>query len=211
VQSVTQRKRKDGSLLDVEVYGIPVVLSGKQIGTLGLYHDVSDLVRYRTAAMAEVAQAVTETTEPAAEEPLPVEEPPTPESETVMQEELAPETVLEEAHAPMEEPAMESEPLTSTRPPKRLVPIEDIEGIGPVYAEKLLSVGIKTTSDLLDQGKDRKGRELLVQKTGISHVLVLKWVNMADLMRIKGIGEEYSELLEKGMECFEGLYGAVRK
>ena len=54
-----------------------------------------------------------------------------------------------------------------------------------------------TTADLLDQGKNRKGREVLVEKTGISSALVLKWVNMADLMRIHGIGEEYSELLEK--------------
>jgi predicted flap endonuclease-1-like 5' DNA nuclease len=58
-------------------------------------------------------------------------------------------------------------------------------------------VGIKTTDDLLQQGKSRKGREDLVEKTGISSLLILKWVNMADLMRIKGVGEEYSELLER--------------
>jgi predicted flap endonuclease-1-like 5' DNA nuclease len=75
--------------------------------------------------------------------------------------------------------------------------IEKIEGIGLVYAQKLLEVGIKTTDDLLNQGKSRKGREELVEKTGISSLLILKWVNMADLMRIKGVGEEYSELLER--------------
>ena len=64
-------------------------------------------------------------------------------------------------------------------------------------AQKLLAVGVKTTQDLLDQGKNRKGREDLVEKTGIPATLVLKWVNMADLMRIRGVGEEYSELLEK--------------
>ncbi|OGN89068.1 MAG: ferredoxin [Chloroflexi bacterium RBG_13_48_10] len=75
--------------------------------------------------------------------------------------------------------------------------VEKIEGIGPVYAQKLLAVGVKTTQDLLDQGKSRKGRENLVENTGISATLVLKWVNMADMMRIRGVGEEYSELLEK--------------
>jgi PAS domain S-box-containing protein len=177
VQSITQRKRKDGSLLDVEVFGIPVILGGKQIGTLGLYHDVSDLVHYKQVTMAEVKQALEETAEP-----------PTPPVETEAEEEQLPEP----------EPAVVVEaasPIIKTT--KRLIPIEDIEGIGPVYSLKLAEVGIKTTADLLNQGKDRKGREILVEKTGISHVLVLKWVNMADLMRIKGIGEEYSELLEK--------------
>lgn len=71
-----------------------------------------------------------------------------------------------------------------------------IEGIGPVYAEKLKLAGIRTTSALLDRGKDPKGRKDLVAETGISDALVLKWVNIADLLRIKGVGEEYSELLE---------------
>ena len=76
------------------------------------------------------------------------------------------------------------------------MPIDTIEGIGPVYAAKLKEIGILFVSDLLDAGASRKGREELVEKTGISAALVLKWVNMADLMRISGVGEEYSELLE---------------
>jgi predicted flap endonuclease-1-like 5' DNA nuclease len=78
-----------------------------------------------------------------------------------------------------------------------LIPIEKIEGIGAVYARKLLEVGVKYTDDLLNQGKSRKGREELVEKTGISSLLILKWVNMADLMRMRGVGEEYSELLKR--------------
>ena len=163
-QTITQRKRKDGSLVDVEVYGIPVVLGGKQVGSLGLYHDVSDLVRYKNIAMIE-------------EQP---------------HEEVAEPLV----------PAMEADAEPEVTSPtnqvrKRLTPIEKIEGIGPVYAEKLLEFGIKFTEELLEQGKSRKGREDLVEKTGISSLLILKWVNMADLMRISGIGEEYSELLER--------------
>jgi predicted flap endonuclease-1-like 5' DNA nuclease len=75
--------------------------------------------------------------------------------------------------------------------------IVSIEGIGPVYAEKLAGAGIKTVEALLDKGAARKGREDLSELTGITEKLILEWVNLADLMRIKGIGEEYSDLLEE--------------
>lgn len=74
--------------------------------------------------------------------------------------------------------------------------IEDVEGIGPTYGQKLRDAGITNTDQLLDAGKTKKGRAELAQKTGISESLVLKWVNMVDLYRINGIGSEYSELLE---------------
>jgi NADPH:quinone reductase-like Zn-dependent oxidoreductase/ferredoxin len=75
--------------------------------------------------------------------------------------------------------------------------IIDIEGIGPVYAEKLRAIGIKTTIDLLEAGNTPLEREELAEKTGISPKLILEWVNIADLIRIKGVGEEYSDLLEE--------------
>jgi len=75
--------------------------------------------------------------------------------------------------------------------------IEWIEGIGPTYAKKLVEAGIKTTDDLLEAGATPKGRKTLAEKTGISDKLILKWVNLADLFRIKGVGEEYSDLLEE--------------
>jgi predicted flap endonuclease-1-like 5' DNA nuclease len=75
--------------------------------------------------------------------------------------------------------------------------IIDIEGIGPVYAEKLNSINIYTTSDLLEAGATPLGRKELAEKTGVSHKLILEWVNIADLFRIKGVGEEYSDLLEE--------------
>lgn len=75
--------------------------------------------------------------------------------------------------------------------------IIDIEGIGPVYAKKLADAGIKTTGALLKAGATPKGRKELEEKTGIAHALILEWVNLADLFRIKGIGEEYSDLLEE--------------
>ncbi len=75
--------------------------------------------------------------------------------------------------------------------------IIDVEGIGPKYAEKLKVVGIRTTDKLLKVGATPKGRKELEEKSGIGHELILKWVNNADLYRIKGVGSEYAELLEK--------------
>jgi predicted flap endonuclease-1-like 5' DNA nuclease len=75
--------------------------------------------------------------------------------------------------------------------------LETIEGIGPVFAEKLREKGIGTVEALLESGATPEGRQHLEEKTGIGHKLILEWVNLADLMRIKGIGEEYSDLLEE--------------
>jgi len=63
--------------------------------------------------------------------------------------------------------------------------IIDIEGIGPVYAEKLRALGIKTVEALLEAGKTPKGRKDLEESSGISGTLLLKWINHADLFRIK--------------------------
>ena len=74
--------------------------------------------------------------------------------------------------------------------------ISKIEGIGPAYAAKLGEQGIKTTEGLLKAASSRKGRQDLSTQTGLSNHLILEWVNRADLMRVKGVGEEYSDLLE---------------
>ncbi len=75
--------------------------------------------------------------------------------------------------------------------------IEKIEGIGPNYAEKLKAVDIQTVDDLLRRCGDKKGREGVATETGISETHILEWANLADLMRISGIGEEYADLLEE--------------
>lgn len=74
--------------------------------------------------------------------------------------------------------------------------IIDIEGIGPVYGEKLVAIGIVTVDQLLKKGATPKGRMEIEAATGIDHGRVLTWVNHADLFRVKGIGPQFSELLE---------------
>lgn len=74
--------------------------------------------------------------------------------------------------------------------------IEHIEGIGGAYGAKLRDAGIASTSALLKAAADSRGRQLLAQKTGIDAARILLWANMADLMRIKGIGKQFAELLE---------------
>ena len=74
--------------------------------------------------------------------------------------------------------------------------IEEIEGIGPTYGAKLKAAGIADTEALLARCGARKGRADLAKETGLDETRILKWANMADLMRISGVGEEFSELLE---------------
>ena len=74
--------------------------------------------------------------------------------------------------------------------------IIDVEGIGEVYGLKLKEVGINTVEQLLEKGCKPAGRKALEEETGISGKLILTWCNHADLMRIKGVGPQFSELLE---------------
>ena len=74
--------------------------------------------------------------------------------------------------------------------------IIDIEGIGDVYAEKLIAAGINKVSELLEKCAGPKGRKALAEETGISEKLILKWTNHADLFRINGVGPQFAELLE---------------
>lgn len=72
----------------------------------------------------------------------------------------------------------------------------DIEGVGEVYAEKLVAAGINKVSELLEKCAAPKGRKELAEQTGISEKLILKWTNHADLFRINGVGPQFAELLE---------------
>ena len=50
VRAIAQRRRKDGSLVDVEVLGVPVVVDGTLVGMMGLYHDITELLKARREA-----------------------------------------------------------------------------------------------------------------------------------------------------------------
>jgi PAS domain S-box-containing protein len=259
VSEVGQRKHRDGTALDVEVYGIPVILWGKQIGVLGIYHDLSRLpqvqkarqealetealydrvqaevdkeiaAKERNAIAATMAGIVAADTMRASQEEPDVEDaaleevieeldeessadpgaeqegeasiPPFLQDFMTEEGELDLEAVAvdEQAEFPEQEEASgeesEAEAETAVHATTPL-PVRKIEGIGPVYSDKLAEVGIHNTHDLLDASADRKSRDELSLKSGISPTLILGWTNRADLMRVPGIGEEFSDLLEK--------------
>ena len=88
--------------------------------------------------------------------------------------------------------------------------ITDIEGIGEVSAVKLRAAGVHTTEALLERGRTRRGRRELAAMTGFSEKIILEWVNRADMFRIRGIGSQYSDLLEAaGVDTVREL--AMRK
>lgn len=74
--------------------------------------------------------------------------------------------------------------------------LNEIESIGPANAEKLNKAGVRGTNGLLQMGGTKKGRQELAKATGFSTKTILKWVNRADLFRVKGVGTQYSDLLE---------------
>ncbi len=74
--------------------------------------------------------------------------------------------------------------------------IQQIEGIGPASAEKLAAAKITTTDHLLELCCSGKGRQQIAGVTGVPESNLLTWANMADLMRISGVGGEYAELLQ---------------
>jgi predicted flap endonuclease-1-like 5' DNA nuclease len=94
--------------------------------------------------------------------------------------------------APVAAPAAPAEDSSSSG----RMNIEDVEGIGPAYGERLAAAGIKTTDDLLAAGAKRYDRERIAETTGISGQLIRDWVDKVDLMRVPGVGPQYSDLLE---------------
>jgi hypothetical protein len=68
-------------------------------------------------------------------------------------------------------------------------PISEIDGLPSFAAAKLKSLGIRTTTGLLEAARTVKGRKALAAKTGISEQQLLEWANVSDYMRIPGMGK----------------------
>jgi len=86
--------------------------------------------------------------------------------------------------------------LRSAKEKNPMVSLENVEGIGKISAQKLSWAGIESTDSLLERGATRRGRQIIAGETGLSSKRILEWVNRVDLFRIKGVGEEYADLLE---------------
>jgi len=107
-------------------------------------------------------------------------------------EQAAAEPSEDEVRADLEEYLKSFGPSSEFRKP-----IEYVEGIGPAYGQKLRTIEINTVSDLVVNGATRRGRKHIADQTGIAQSLILTWVNHVDLYRIKGVAEEYADLLEQ--------------
>ena len=75
-------------------------------------------------------------------------------------------------------------------------PLTAIAGIGPAMTARLKALGIRTTDKLLEASKTAKDRKILAQKLDVDEQTVLRWANLTDRMRIKGVREPYAELLK---------------
>ena len=75
-------------------------------------------------------------------------------------------------------------------------PIKDLGDLSADTVTVLRKAGIRTTGKLLELAKNAKGRKALAARTGLSESRILAWANMADRMRVKGLGKEYAELLK---------------
>ncbi len=147
------------------------------------------------AAPAEAAPAEAAPAEAAEAESAAAPAPPMA-AAAVVAEEASGEVAAEEAEseaAPEEVAEMPDTPGEQAKFHKKL---SFVEGIGEAYSGKLAEAGVETTHDLLEQGSTRKGRSDLAEQTGISHKLIMKWVNHVDLYRVPGIGTQYADLLE---------------
>lgn len=86
--------------------------------------------------------------------------------------------------------------------------LTDVEGIGPTYAAKLTAAGCRSQEHLLEIGGTKAGRKKIAANSGCTEKQILEWVNRADLCRIKGVGSEYSDLLEcAGVDTVPELAG----
>ncbi len=73
--------------------------------------------------------------------------------------------------------------------------IDQVAGISVKDATKLRKAGIRTSKGLIEVAANRKERSDLTTSLGFDTKDVQQWVNHSDLLRVKGVGAEYAELL----------------
>lgn len=84
--------------------------------------------------------------------------------------------------------------------------IDQVAGVGHREATKLRKVGVRTSKALTQCASTRRGRSELAKKTGLSPKDLQVWVHHADLLRVRGVGAEYSALLvEAGVDTIRDL------
>ncbi len=77
-----------------------------------------------------------------------------------------------------------------------VVQINELEGVSAELGEKLKALNLNNSDKLLAAAAQVSDREALAEKLGVESRRVLELANRADLCRIKGIGQIYSDLLE---------------
>jgi uncharacterized membrane protein HdeD (DUF308 family)/predicted flap endonuclease-1-like 5' DNA nuclease len=173
------------------------------LGILGIFAGMAAIVyafRIKRAEHEAELEQPEDTVEPAevtSSEELPEEEV----GEAMPADAMEAVEVGEDAKVESEEesdgpPTDEVASAPKTAGPGSATNTQTIEGIGPKYAETLSAQGVDSVEALLEAGSTPQGRKELAEKSGISAKLILTWVNHADLMRIRGVGGEYAELLE---------------
>ena len=75
--------------------------------------------------------------------------------------------------------------------------IAEIRGLDDAMRAKLTALGSRHAEDLLARAGNATGRGALAQELGVDRAQVTEWVNRADLMRLKGVGRQMSNLLEE--------------
>lgn len=75
--------------------------------------------------------------------------------------------------------------------------LDEIKGMEAAHAEALRAQGVTNSEVLLERAKTPRDRKALADATGIDGALILEFANRCDLMRVKGVGRQYADLLEE--------------
>jgi predicted flap endonuclease-1-like 5' DNA nuclease len=84
--------------------------------------------------------------------------------------------------------------------------LEEIEGIGPFFAQRLAAAGVHDSDELLKRCATDEGRRQIASYAAVGTQQLETWMHQADLMRVSGIGGAFGRLLEaSGVQSVEAL------